>query len=51
MRERQVTPRRWMVALLFSGTACLHVVNPNVIGPQGEHLMELQCWCSQGKGE
>ncbi len=36
--------RRWTcLALLGVGAGCFQVVNPDVIGPHGEHLMELQC--------
>lgn len=40
---------RWMrvLALPVVGAAslwgCLQVANPDVIGPHGEHLIELQC--------
>ena len=35
----------WMVAavLLGVGTGCFQVINGNVTGPHGEHLIELQC--------
>lgn len=33
---------RWMFAALLL-VGCTMVVNPDVIGPHGEHLMELQC--------
>ena len=37
--------KRWMLvpALLGVTAGCFQVVNPDVTGPHGEHLMELQC--------
>ncbi len=40
------------VALMLVATGCTTVngwvVNPDVIGPHGEHLTELQCTTSEG---
>jgi hypothetical protein len=35
----------WLLTLLMGGTGCTTatVRNSNVIGPHGEHLVELQC--------
>jgi len=37
--------RRWLLAgtTCLAATGCFQVVNPDVTGPHGEHLMELQC--------
>jgi hypothetical protein len=36
--------QRWMsAAVLVLGVGCFQVVSSDVVGPHGEHLMELQC--------
>jgi hypothetical protein len=35
--------RGWVVALLLVSVGCPYVVNPDVTGPHGEHLTEIQC--------
>jgi hypothetical protein len=35
--------RGCLVALLLLAEGCAYVVNPDVTGPHGEHLREIQC--------